>query len=74
MGPNGSGKTTLIKMLLGLMEPHSGSVRRGARIEVAYFDQHREQLDDNKSVMDNVAVGSGFVTVNGRTRHVIGYL
>lgn len=74
MGPNGSGKTTLIKMLLGLMEPHSGTVRRGARIEVAYFDQHREQLDDNKSVMDNVADGSGFVTVNGRTRHVIGYL
>lgn len=74
IGPNGSGKTTLIKMLLGLMEPHSGSVRRGARIEVAYFDQHREQLDDNKSVMDNVADGSGFVTVNGKTRHVIGYL
>ncbi|MBI4681802.1 MAG: ATP-binding cassette domain-containing protein [Nitrospirae bacterium] len=74
IGPNGSGKTTLIKMLLGLMEPHSGSVRRGTRIEVAYFDQHREQLDDNKSVMDNVADGSGYVTVNGKTRHVIGYL
>ena len=74
IGPNGSGKTTLIKMLLGLMEPHSGSVRRGTRIEVAYFDQHREQLDDNKSVMDNVADGSGYVTVNGKSRHVIGYL
>jgi len=74
IGPNGSGKTTLIKMLLGLMGPHSGSVRRGTRIEVAYFDQHREQLDDKKSVMDNVADGAGFVTVNGKTRHVIGYL
>ena len=74
IGPNGSGKTTLLKMLLGLMEPHSGSVRRGTRIEVAYFDQHREQLNDESSVMDNVADGSGYVTVNGKTRHVIGYL
>ncbi len=74
IGPNGSGKTTLLKMLLGLMEPHSGSVRRGTRIEVAYFDQHREQLNDEQSVMDNVADGSGYVTVNGKTRHIIGYL
>lgn len=74
IGPNGCGKTTLIKMLLGTMELHSGSVRRGTRIKVAYFDQHREQLDDNRSVMDNVADGSGYVTVNGKTRHVIGYL
>ncbi len=74
IGPNGSGKTTLIKILLGLMGPHSGTIRRGTRIEVAYFDQHREQLDDNKSVMDNVADRSGYVTVNGNKRHVIGYL
>jgi len=74
IGPNGSGKTTLLKMLLGLMEPHSGSVRKGTRIKAAYFDQHREQLDDEKSVMDNVADGSGYVTVNGKTRHIIGYL
>lgn len=74
IGPNGSGKTTLLKMLLGLTGPHSGSVRMGTRIKAAYFDQHREQLDDDKSVMDNVADGSGYVTVNGKTRHVIGYL
>ncbi len=74
IGPNGSGKTTLLKMLLGLMEPHSGSVRRGTKIEVAYFDQHREQLNDDQSVMDNVADGSGYVTVNGKTRHIISYL
>jgi ATP-binding cassette subfamily F protein uup len=74
IGPNGSGKTTLLKILLGLMEPHSGSVRRGIRIEAAYFDQHREQLNDEQSVMDNVADGSGYVTVNGKTRHIIGYL
>jgi len=74
IGPNGSGKTTLLKMLLGLIEPHSGSVRRGTKIEVAYFDQHREQLNDDRSVMDNVADGSGYVTVNGKTRHIISYL
>lgn len=74
IGPNGSGKTTLLKMLLGELEPHTGSVRMGTRIKVAYFDQHREQLDDERSVMDNVAGGSGHVTVNGKPRHVIGYL
>ena len=74
IGPNGSGKTTLLKMLLGSMEPQSGTVRRGTRIEVAYFDQHRQQLDDDKSVMDNVADGSAHVTINGKTRHIISYL
>ncbi len=74
IGPNGSGKTTLLKMLLGLMDPHSGSIRRGTRIEPAYFDQHREQLSDDRSVMDNVADGSSYVTVNGKTRHIISYL
>jgi ATP-binding cassette subfamily F protein uup len=74
IGPNGSGKTTLLKMLLGLMEPHSGSVRIGTRIKAEYFDQHREQLSDDMSVMDNVANGSRHVTVNGKTRHIIGYL
>ncbi|MCL4491305.1 MAG: ATP-binding cassette domain-containing protein [Nitrospirae bacterium] len=74
IGPNGSGKTTLLNILLGSMEPHHGSVRKGTRLEVAYFDQHRAQLVDNRSVMDNVADGNEYVTVNGRTRHVIGYL
>jgi ATP-binding cassette subfamily F protein uup len=74
IGPNGSGKTTLLKMLLGSIEPHSGSVRMGTKIKAAYFDQHREQLINDRSVMENVADGSGHVTVNGKTRHVIGYL
>jgi ATP-binding cassette subfamily F protein uup len=74
IGPNGSGKTTLLRLLLGSMEPQQGSVRWGTRLEVAYFDQHRELLDDEKSVMHNVADGYENVTVNGRTRHIIGYL
>ena len=74
IGPNGSGKTTLLNILLGSTEPLSGSVRLGTRFEVAYFDQHRAQLDDEKSVRDNVGDGYDSVTVNGRTRHIIGYL
>ncbi|HDH05189.1 MAG TPA: ATP-binding cassette domain-containing protein [Nitrospirae bacterium] len=73
IGPNGSGKTTLINILLGNMVQHEGSVRRGTKLEVAYFDQHRAELNDEKSVMENVADGE-HVTVNGRKRHVIGYL
>ena len=74
IGLNGSGKTTLLKLLLGLLEPQKGSVRRGVNLEVAYFDQHRMQLDDDRSVVDNVGEGSEQVTVNGRPRHIIGYL
>jgi len=74
IGPNGSGKTTLLNILLGSVKPLRGSVRMGTRFEVAYFDQHRAQLDDEKSVRDNVGDGYDNVTVNGRTRHVIGYL
>ncbi len=74
IGPNGSGKTTLLRILLGSLEPKQGSVRRGVNLEVAYFDQHRMQLDDDRSVIDNVGEGSEQVTVNGRTRHIIGYL
>ncbi len=74
IGPNGSGKTTLLNILLGSLSSLRGSVRMGTRLEVAYFDQHRAQLDDEKSVRDNVGDGYDNVTVNGRTRHIIGYL
>ncbi|MBI4826426.1 MAG: ATP-binding cassette domain-containing protein [Nitrospirae bacterium] len=74
IGPNGSGKTTLLRILLGEMKPHSGSVRRGTNLNVAYFDQHRAQLDDESSVMQNVSEGSDHVTVNGKARHIISYL
>ncbi|MBT8117320.1 MAG: ATP-binding cassette domain-containing protein [Gammaproteobacteria bacterium] len=74
IGPNGSGKTTLIRALLGRIDIDSGRVRRGTRLQTAWFDQQREQLDPHKSVMDNVADGSQRVTVSGRDRHVAGYL
>jgi len=74
IGPNGSGKTTLLKILLGDLKPRSGKVKHGTNLEVAYLDQHREQLDDEKTVQDNVANGSDHVTINGNRRHVIGYL
>ena len=74
IGPNGSGKTTLLKILLGSLDPLRGSVRMGTNLQIAYFDQHRAQLDDNKSVIENVGDGFEHVTVNGRSRHIIGYL
>jgi len=74
IGPNGSGKTTLLNIMLGTIDPLRGSVRMGTRLEVAYFDQHRAQLDDERSVMDNIGDGCDNVTVNGRTRHIISYL
>ena len=74
VGPNGAGKSTLIKILLGIMMPDSGSVERGTNLQVAYFDQHRASLDPERTVMDNVTDGKDNVTINGRSRHVIGYL
>ena len=74
IGPNGAGKSTLIKVLLGELPPDSGTVRRGTRQQVAYFDQQRAQLNPAATVMDNVAGGSQRVVVNGRDRHVAGYL
>jgi len=74
IGPNGSGKTTLLKILLGELKPQKGMMRLGTNLEVAYLDQHRAQLDDEKTVQDNIANGSDHVTINGNRRHVIGYL
>src|SRR5512143_418997 len=74
IGPNGSGKTTLLKLLLGELKPQTGKIKHGTNLEVAYLDQHRAQLDDEKTVQDNVANDSDYVTINGNRRHVIGYL
>ena len=74
IGPNGCGKTTLVRLLLGELNPISGIIRRGTGLQVAYFDQLRAQLDENKTVMANVADGSDQVTVNGKQKHVASYL
>jgi len=74
IGPNGSGKTTLLRVLLGELSPRIGTVRLGTRLTVAYSDQLREGLDEERTVAENLGDGSDTVTVNGRPRHVIGYL
>ncbi|WP_457669997.1 ATP-binding cassette domain-containing protein [Thiolapillus sp.] len=74
IGPNGCGKSTLLNLLLGELEPDEGRIRMGSKVEVAYFDQLREQLDEEATVIDNVAGGSDTVTINGRAKHIIGYL
>lgn len=74
IGPNGSGKTTLLRMLMGELEPDTGDVRRGTNVQIAYYDQQREQLDPERTVFETVGDGNDTVTVNGRTQHVHGYL
>lgn len=74
IGPNGSGKTTLLRLLLSELTPRSGNVRQGVNLQIAYFDQLRAQLDDEQTVKENAAGGNNFVTINGKQRHIIGYL
>lgn len=74
IGPNGSGKTTLLRLLLGELAPDSGTIRLGTGLELAYFDQLREQLDPDRSVFDSIADGADFVEVGGSRQHVHGYL
>jgi len=74
IGPNGAGKTTMLRMLLGELPPDTGETRRGANVQVAYYDQQREQLDPERTVFDTIGEGNDTVTANGRTRHVHAYL
>jgi len=74
IGANGSGKSTLLKLLVGELEPDAGTIRRGTRLQLAYFDQQREQLDPDRTVADTINDGNSTVTINGVPRHVLGYL
>jgi len=74
IGPNGAGKTTLLKILLGELQPTSGKISLGTKQSIAYFDQMRDQLDEEDSVLDNLSEGREFIEINGARKHVIGYL
>ncbi len=74
IGPNGAGKTTLLRLLLGELSPGCGHIRHGTRLETAYFDQRRAQLDEDLSVLDNLADGRQFIDLGDQQRHVISYL
>jgi len=74
LGPNGAGKSTLLKIILGEIEADSGEVKLGTKMSVAYFDQLREQLDENMTLVDTISQGSDFVEIGGQQKHVISYL
>ncbi len=74
IGPNGSGKTTLLRLLLGKLEPQRGKVSLGTNLQIAYYDQLREELDENKSVAENINGESDTIVINGKPKHIIGYL
>ncbi|MGU9956549.1 MAG: ATP-binding cassette domain-containing protein [Arenicellales bacterium WSBS_2016_MAG_OTU3] len=73
-GPNGAGKTTLLQLMLKTLTPDSGAVEHGTKLKLAYFDQHRSQLNENQSAMDNVAGGREFLEINGKQKHAISYM
>ena len=74
IGPNGSGKTTLLRLLIGELAPQAGEVHHGTNLEVSYLDQLRAQLDENQSVLDNVGQGRDTLSINGKSRNLVGYL
>ena len=74
VGPNGAGKSTLLKILLGELKPQRGEVIMGTGLQIAYFDQHRSQLNDTLNALDNVAEGREYIELNGQRKHIIGYL
>lgn len=74
IGPNGSGKTTLLRLLMGVLAPQQGEVHLGTNVQMVYFDQLRSQLDENKSVLDNVGEGRDTIIINGKARNLVGYL